>query len=98
MSKPSSPGAVGVVLAAGLGARVGADGNKAYLALAGRAMVSWSLDAVTEVPDITRTVLVFRQGERELAAQTVRAELPGVAVELVGGGDTRHASEFSVLR
>ena len=98
MSKPSSPGAVGVVLAAGLGARVGADGNKAYLALAGRAMVSWSLDAVTEVPDITRTVLVFRQGERELAEQTVRAELPAVAVELVEGGDSRHASEFSVLR
>jgi 2-C-methyl-D-erythritol 4-phosphate cytidylyltransferase len=41
--------AVGVVLAAGLGTRVGADGNKAYLPLAGRSMVAWSLKAVTEV-------------------------------------------------
>ena len=40
----SVPDAVGVVLAAGIGTRVGADGNKAYLRLAGRSMVSWSLD------------------------------------------------------
>ena len=34
MSMPPGPYAVAVVLAAGLGTRVGADGNKAYLPLA----------------------------------------------------------------
>ena len=51
MSAPPGSYAVGVVLAAGLGTRVGADGNKAYLPLAGRSMVAWSLNAVTRSPD-----------------------------------------------
>ena len=96
----TSPGsyAVGVVLAAGLGTRVGADGNKAYLPLAGRSMVGWSLIAVSQVPQIARSVLVYRRGERDLARDTVTAELPAATVELVEGGDNRHASEFNVLR
>ena len=98
MSAPPGTYAVGVVLAAGLGTRVGADGNKAYLPLAGRSMVAWSLDAVTQVQEIARTVLVYRRGERDLAHDTVTAELPAATVELVEGGDSRHASEFNVLR
>jgi 2-C-methyl-D-erythritol 4-phosphate cytidylyltransferase len=97
MSVSSGPYAVGVVLAAGMGTRVGADGNKAYLPLAGRSMVSWSLDAVTQVPGIKRTVLVFRRGERDLAQESVKRELGSATVELVEGGDSRHASEFNVL-
>ena len=97
MSTPARSYAVGVVLAAGLGTRVGADGNKAYLPLAGRSMVAWSLTTVTQVTEIARTVLVHRRGERDLARDTVTAELPGAAVELVEGGDSRHASEFNVL-
>lgn len=90
--------AVGVVLAAGMGTRVGADGNKAYLPLAGRSMMAWSLKALTQVPQIARAVLVYRRGERDLAQETVMAELPAATVELVEGGDSRHASEFNVLR
>ena len=89
--------AVGVVLAAGMGTRVGADGNKAYLPLAGRSMVSWSVEAVARSTHITRTILVFRRGERDLAARTLATELPHAAVELVEGGDTRHGSEENVL-
>ncbi|MBJ7339638.1 IspD/TarI family cytidylyltransferase [Mycolicibacterium sp.] len=92
------PGAVGVVLAAGMGTRVGADGNKAYLPLAGRSMVSWSVEAVARSSHIVRTVLVFRRGEHDLAARTMATELPDVPVELVSGGDTRHGSEENVLR
>jgi 2-C-methyl-D-erythritol 4-phosphate cytidylyltransferase len=98
MSAPSGVYAVGVVLAAGMGTRVGADGNKAYLPVAGRSMVSWSLEAMTEVPQIARTVLVVRPGERELAQDTVQRELPTATVEFVEGGDSRHASEYNVLR
>ncbi len=32
-----------------------------------------------------------------LADDTLRRELPGTQVELVEGGDSRHASEFNVL-
>jgi 2-C-methyl-D-erythritol 4-phosphate cytidylyltransferase len=97
MNATSGPLAVGVVLAAGLGTRVGADGNKAYLKLAGRSMVSWSVDAVARTPGIDRTVLVYRRGERELVTRTLEAEVRAL-VELVEGGDSRHGSEWNVLR
>jgi 2-C-methyl-D-erythritol 4-phosphate cytidylyltransferase len=97
MSTSQESYAVGVVLAAGLGTRVGADGNKAYLPLAGRSMVAWSLNTMTRVPQIARSVLVYRRGERDIAHHTVAAELPGAMVELVEGGDSRHASEVNVL-
>ena len=97
MSATPGPSAVAVVLAAGLGTRVGADGNKAYLRIAGRSMVAWSIDALTQVPEIARTVLVFRRGELELARDTIRRELPSATVEFVEGGDSRHASESNVL-
>ena len=98
MSAPPGSYAVGVVLAAGLGTRVGADGNKAWLPLAGRCMVTWSLNTVMQVPHIARTVLVYRRGERDVARDTVTSELPATTVELVEGGDTRHGSETNVLR
>jgi 2-C-methyl-D-erythritol 4-phosphate cytidylyltransferase len=91
------PAAVGVVLAAGMGTRVGADGNKAYLPLAGRSMVSWSVSAVANCGNVDRTILVFRRGERELAERTLAVELPHTTVELVEGGETRHGSEENVL-
>lgn len=86
-----------VVLAAGLGTRVGADGNKAYLRIADRSMVAWSIDTLTRIPEIARIVLVFRRGELELARDTIRRELSSATVEFVEGGDSRHASETNVL-
>lgn len=90
--------AVGVVLAAGMGSRVGADGNKAYLRLAGRSMLSWSVDAVLGTPGIDRTVVVYRRGEYDLVERTVAADFGSAAIEFVEGGETRHGSEWNVLR
>ena len=87
-----------VVLAAGMGTRVGADGNKAYLPVAGRPMVAWSLETVTRMPEVARVVLVFRRGEEHLARDLVQAELSDRTVEFVEGGDSRHGSELNVLR
>jgi 2-C-methyl-D-erythritol 4-phosphate cytidylyltransferase len=53
---------------------------------------------MARLPEVTRTVLVVRRGERKLAQDTLGRELPSATVELVEGGDSRHASEFNVLR
>src|ERR1700712_2659444 len=98
MSAMPRPAAVGVVLAAGMGTRVGADGNKAYLPLAGRPMVAWSVDAVVRTADVDRTLLVFRRGEPQLARAMLDAEFPSNSIDLVEGGDTRHQSEFNLLQ
>ncbi len=92
------PLAVGVVLAAGIGSRIGADGNKAYLMLAGRPMLAWSVRAVADTAEIGRVILVYRRGEYDMAAELVHTELPDRTVELVEGGDSRHESEFNMLR
>ncbi|MBT0566047.1 2-C-methyl-D-erythritol 4-phosphate cytidylyltransferase [Williamsia sp. CHRR-6] len=91
-------GSVGVVLAAGKGTRVGRDTNKAYISLAGRRMVSWSLHALAAVPELSRLLLVVREAELERARSIVERECPDLGVELVVGGATRHQSELAALQ
>lgn len=86
-----------VVLAAGKGSRMGAEGNKAYLTIAGRAMVAWSLAAVLAVPEVTRTLLVTRGVDLDLAREVIEHEVAG-DVEVIEGGASRHESELLALR
>jgi 2-C-methyl-D-erythritol 4-phosphate cytidylyltransferase len=88
--------AAAVVLAGGGGTRVGAAGNKVYLPVAGRRLVSWSLRAFAAVPGVARVVLVIRPDDRVVAERTVEAEV-GAPVELVVGGVARHDSEYCAL-
>jgi 2-C-methyl-D-erythritol 4-phosphate cytidylyltransferase len=87
----------GIVLAAGSGTRVGDSRNKVYLPLAGRPVVTWSLELFRKVPGVGRLVLVVRDDDRELAEEVLDRELPGVPVDLVTGGATRHESEYRAL-
>jgi 2-C-methyl-D-erythritol 4-phosphate cytidylyltransferase len=87
----------GIVLAAGSGTRVGNSRNKVYLPLAGRRIITWSLELFRKIPGIGRLVLVVRDEDRELAAEILDRELPGVQVDLVTGGETRHESEYRAL-
>jgi 2-C-methyl-D-erythritol 4-phosphate cytidylyltransferase len=43
--------AVALIVAAGRGERLGSDGPKAFVALGGRAMIEWSIEALREVVD-----------------------------------------------
>jgi 2-C-methyl-D-erythritol 4-phosphate cytidylyltransferase len=87
-----------IVLAAGSGIRVGGSQNKVYLPLAGRPIVTWSLTLFGKLPGVGRLVLVVRPDDRELATEVLCRELPGVPVDLVAGGATRHESEYRALR
>jgi 2-C-methyl-D-erythritol 4-phosphate cytidylyltransferase len=89
------PTAAAVVLAGGSGTRLGAEGNKVYLPLAGRPLLAWSLGAFAAAPAVGRLVLVARAADRSLAAEAVRAT--DVPVEVVDGGATRHDSEWAAL-
>lgn len=91
-------GAAALVLAAGSGTRLGADGNKAYLPLAGRRMVSWTLESLLDVPEVVRTVLVIREEDRARAESAVRREVPDLQVEIIEGGSSRHQSEDKALQ
>src|SRR6266536_1132471 len=79
----------GIVLAAGSGTRVGHSGSKAYLPLAGRSVLVWALETLAGTGGVERL---------ELAGEVLERELPGVGVDLVAGGPTRHESEHRALR
>jgi 2-C-methyl-D-erythritol 4-phosphate cytidylyltransferase len=99
------PTAAAVVLAGGSGTRLGAEGNKVYLPLAGRPLLAWSLAAFAQAPDVGRLVLVTRPADRALAEQAAAAgstpaeQVAGTTpAEIVDGGATRHDSEWAALR
>src|SRR6185369_8392706 len=88
------PTAAAVVLAGGSGTRLGAEGNKVYLPLAGRPLLSWALAAFAGAPSIGRLVLVTRPADRPYAERAAA----GLQVEIVTGGATRHDSEWAALQ
>lgn len=89
--------AAGVVLAGGSGVRMGAGVNKVYLPLAGRPIVSWSLEAFSRVPEVGVVVLVARP-EDDVSGFV--GDVSGFVgdVEVVHGGATRQESELAALR
>jgi len=55
--------AVALIVAAGSGERLGADRPKAFVTLAGRPMLAWSVAAIAGVPAIDRVVVALPPGE-----------------------------------
>ncbi|MHB1738978.1 MAG: IspD/TarI family cytidylyltransferase [Actinomycetes bacterium] len=87
----------GVVLAGGSGTRMTARSNKAFIPLAGRRLVSWSLNSLARLPEVGPLVLVVREEDRALAEEVLDREVPARAIDLVIGGTTRHRSEMAAL-
>jgi 2-C-methyl-D-erythritol 4-phosphate cytidylyltransferase len=89
-----------LVLAGGSGSRFGARRNKVYLPLAGRSVLSWSVDTLARVPDVEVVVLVTRPTDREHVEAMLSDEVAEVAgrMEVVSGGRTRQESELCGLR
>lgn len=97
MSGMNGQRVAGVVLAAGSGSRLGAGGNKAYVPLAGRRMMSWSLNTLSHLPEIHRLLLVVPHDEIPIARRILDREVTSRSVEVAPGAASRHASEFAAL-
>lgn len=80
--------AVALLLAAGRGERLGADAPKAFVELAGRPLLQWSLDVLAASDAIERIVLVLPEGA---SAPPETVKLPSGAT-CVEGGAVRSAS------
>ncbi len=72
---------VALIVAAGSGERLGADRPKAFVQLAGRPMLQWSIDALSQAPSIERIVVAMPPG----------AQAPP-GVQAVDGGAARSES------
>lgn len=95
---PAHDGVALIVLAAGQGTRVGHETNKVFLPLAGRRVLTWSLDSTRQMDGLGETIVVLQDRDRGHADTVLHRESPGRAVTLVEGGATRHGSELAALR
>src|SRR6187551_1133453 len=73
--------AVALLVAAGRGERLGADGPKAFVVLAGRPMLDWSLAALRAVPAVARIVVALPPG----------AAAPTGTIGVRGGAERSHS-------
>ena len=94
--------ATAILAAAGSGERLGAGAPKAFVDLAGRPMIAWSLAALDEASSVESVVVALPPGVRPeesqafdlaLSGQTPRAVVP----EVVAGGASRSESVANAL-
>ena len=79
-------GAVALVVAAGRGERLGSQGPKAFVTVAGRPMLDWSIEALRASPGIGEIVVALPPGAA-----------PPEGVTAAGGGKTRSESVRNAL-
>lgn len=100
---PAVPGRSGiraavVILAGGMGSRMGADVNKVYLTIRGREVLDYSVETTVACPMVTDIVFVHRPEDADKIESLVRSvdkSHPGLVVQTTVGGDTRHESEYA---
>jgi 2-C-methyl-D-erythritol 4-phosphate cytidylyltransferase len=85
--------AVALIVAAGSGERLGMNGPKALVELAGRTLLQWSVDALRGVPAIERIVVALPagadapKGTYGVEGGAVRSESVRLALAAAGPGD-----------
>ncbi len=88
--------AAAIIVAGGLGTRMGARVNKVFMEVAGRSILEHSLELFESDPRVHRVVLVARQEDLS-QCEPLRARFSKLST-IVPGGDVRHRSEFAGLR
>ena len=86
-----------VVLAGGSGSRAGHPENKVYQSIAGRPMLSFSIEAAAASQVVDRLVVVIRDEDRSIAEDILTAHGNALPATFVVGGATRHESEWNAL-
>ena len=81
-----------LIAAAGSGRRMGAEGNKLLLPVAGRPVLAWTLEAALACPAIHWIGIVGQPVDAQAIAAIVAGVRPDRPVEWILGGDTRQDS------
>lgn len=96
-TSPRLDGAAIVVLAGGVGARIGAGMNKALLTIGGTPVIARSVRVALDAAP-SRVVVVVRREDREALSAAIQAVLGSDEVWIVDGGVERHDSEWNALQ
>ena len=89
-----------VVVAAGLGTRLGADKPKAFVTLAEKTLIQHALENIADVPALEQVIVAVPAGHESKTASIVEAALAGknVRYDVVVGGETRQQSIANALK
>ncbi len=87
---PNAASVTAVIAAAGSGQRLGAGGPKAFVPVAGRRLVDWSIEALRAATSVGTLVIACPPGHA--------GELSGEDLEIVDGGATRAVSVSNALQ
>jgi len=91
-----TPSTTAVIPAAGSGERLGAEGAKALVELAGRPMLEWSLRAFAAAPGVRAAVVAAPPGELDRFS-ALAADQDALEVHVVAGGASRSESVAAAL-
>jgi 2-C-methyl-D-erythritol 4-phosphate cytidylyltransferase/2-C-methyl-D-erythritol 2,4-cyclodiphosphate synthase len=88
-----------VVVAAGLGTRLGADKPKAFVTLAEKTLLEHALENIAQVPAVEQLIIAVPAGHEAQTAELADAALAGLSVrfDIVVGGETRQQSIANAL-
>ena len=88
-----------VVVAAGLGTRLGADKPKAFVTLNEKTLIQHALENIAEVPALEQVIVAVPAGHEAQTAEIIESALAGknVRFDVVVGGDTRQQSIENAL-
>jgi len=81
-----------IIVAAGSGVRLGADMPKAFVKIAGRTMLSYSLATIRQINSIGEVVITVPEGFENAARTEVAAAGLGIPVKITVGGIERQDS------
>jgi 2-C-methyl-D-erythritol 4-phosphate cytidylyltransferase len=81
-----------IIVAAGSGSRLGSGLPKAFVALGGRTILSYSLRTLAEVPSIMELVLTVPAGMEKAARAEITAAGLEIPVKITAGGSERQDS------
>ena len=88
-----------VVVAAGLGTRLGADKPKAFVSLAEKTLIQHALENIADVPALEQVIVAVPAGHEAQSAKIIEVALAGknVRYDVVVGGETRQLSIANAL-
>lgn len=88
---------IAVILASGIGKRMGAGKNKTLLSLEGKPLIYWTLKSFEKCKDIGGMLVVIRKEEIELAKNIVRKYKIKKVIGIIEGGKERQFSGLNAV-
>jgi 2-C-methyl-D-erythritol 4-phosphate cytidylyltransferase len=89
---------IAIILASGMGKRMGADKNKVFLELSGKPLIFYTLDNFEQSEDIDEIVIVAKEDEIEDMQELVDEFGFEKVVDVIAGGEERQYSGYNGVR